>query len=160
MGHAKGTRRVQLSTLAELSLGAVAGALAQLFILPMSIVATRQQVAHKPRSPKPREGASGTAPTGTQPPEQVDDHSFFAVAKDVYDENGVTGFWSGLKPSLILCINPALTYGAFERMCTLPSARSANTRTACRGSTPCACVNAPWTDTWLTLCVQASRPFC
>lgn len=31
----------------------------------------------------------------------------------------MTGLWRGLKPSLVLCINPAITYGMFERFKTL-----------------------------------------
>lgn len=82
------------STAVELSLGAVAGALAQLFTIPVAVVTTRQQTQHKSE----RKG-------------------LLATAKEVIDgEDGVTGLWRGLKASLVLVVNPAITYGAYERL--------------------------------------------
>ncbi|KAF2765607.1 mitochondrial carrier [Teratosphaeria nubilosa] len=81
-------------TAAELSLGAVAGALAQLFTIPISVVTTRQQ----------------TQPKGGK-------KSMLATAKEVTDgPDGVAGLWRGLKASLVLVVNPAITYGAYERL--------------------------------------------
>lgn len=31
-------------------------------------------------------------------------------------EGGVTALWTGLKPGLVLTVNPAITYGVFERL--------------------------------------------
>jgi hypothetical protein len=31
-------------------------------------------------------------------------------------EDGVRGFWKGLKATLVLCVNLAVTYGATERL--------------------------------------------
>jgi hypothetical protein len=82
------------STAIELSLGAVAGALAQLFTIPISVVTTRQQ----------------TQPRG-------DKKGMLATAKEVIDsEDGVSGLWRGLKASLVLVVNPAITYGAYQRL--------------------------------------------
>ena len=82
------------STAIELSLGAIAGALAQLFTIPVSVVTTRQQT-------QPRGQKKGLLATG----------------KEVIDsEDGVTGLWRGLKASLILVVNPAITYGAYQRL--------------------------------------------
>lgn len=82
------------STAVELSLGALAGALAQLFTIPISVVTTRQQ----------------TQPKG-------DKKGMFATAKEVIDsEDGVSGLWRGLKASLVLVVNPAITYGAYQRL--------------------------------------------
>jgi hypothetical protein len=81
-------------TAIELSLGAVAGALAQLFTIPIAVVTTRQQTMPK----NERKGLFGTA-------------------KDVIDsEDGWTGLWRGLKASLVLVINPSITYGAYQRL--------------------------------------------
>jgi len=81
-------------TAVELSLGAVAGALAQLFTIPVAVVTTRQQT--QPKSE--RKGLLGTA-------------------KEVIDsEDGWTGLWRGLKASLVLVINPSITYGAYQRL--------------------------------------------
>ncbi|KAK5664283.1 hypothetical protein OQA88_501 [Cercophora sp. LCS_1] len=84
----------QPSTVVELSLGAVAGALAQLFTIPVAVITTRQQTQKK-----------------------EDRKGFFDTAKEVVDsEDGVSGLWRGLKASLVLVVNPAITYGAYERL--------------------------------------------
>lgn len=81
-------------TAAELSLGAVAGALAQLFTIPVAVVTTRQQ----------------TQPKG-------DKKGLIDTAKEVIEsEDGWTGLWRGLKASLVLVVNPAITYGAYQRL--------------------------------------------
>lgn len=98
-----------LNTATELLLGAIAGAMAQIFTIPVSVIATRQQI-----------GSSDAVKEGEQPA----DESFFGVAKDILKEDGVTGLWRGLKPSLVLTVNPAITYGVFERVKTLILAAS------------------------------------
>lgn len=85
------------STAVELSLGAIAGAVAQLFTIPIAVVTTRQQTANKSE----RKG-------------------IFATGNEVINgPDGVTGLWRGLKASLVLVVNPAITYGAYERLKTI-----------------------------------------
>jgi len=91
-----------LSTAAELLIGAIAGALAQIFTIPVSVIATRQQVGR---------GTSSTAPGAS-----VEDDSFLGVAREIIQEEGVGGLWLGIKPGLVLTVNPAITYGVFERV--------------------------------------------
>lgn len=82
------------STAVELGLGAVAGALAQLFTIPVAVVTTRQQTQSK----EERKGMLETA-------------------REVIDgPDGVKGLWRGLKASLVLVVNPSITYGAYERL--------------------------------------------
>lgn len=82
------------STAIELALGAVAGALAQLFTIPIAVVTTRQQ----------------TQPKGER-------KGIFATGKEVIDgEDGISGLWRGLKASLVLVVNPSITYGAYQRL--------------------------------------------
>ncbi|CAE6529852.1 unnamed protein product [Rhizoctonia solani] len=88
----------QLSTSVELLLGAVAGALAQIFTLPVSVIATRQQIG------KSKSAAEAEA------------SSFVNVGREIVKEDGVGGLWAGIKPSMVLTVNPAITYGAFERI--------------------------------------------
>ena len=39
------------------------------------------------------------------------------TAREVIEsEDGVFGLWRGLKASLVLVVNPAITYGAYERL--------------------------------------------
>jgi len=92
-----GSKPPTLSTLAELVLGAVAGALAQVFTIPVSVIATRQQLGR----------AEELGDT---------DNSFMSVAREIIEEDGVTGLWLGLNPGLVLTVNPAITYGLFERI--------------------------------------------
>ncbi|KAJ6513067.1 mitochondrial carrier domain-containing protein [Mycena sanguinolenta] len=89
-----------LSTAAELLIGAIAGALAQIFTIPVSVIATRQQV-----------GRTGS----TNPGSSAEDDSFLGVAREIVREEGVGGLWLGIKPGLVLTVNPAITYGVFER---------------------------------------------
>lgn len=78
----------------ELTLGAIAAALGQVFTIPVSVIATRQQLAKKRLS-------------------------FKRAIQHILRDDGITGLWRGLRPSLVLCINPAITYGMFERLKTL-----------------------------------------
>ena len=103
----------------ELSLGAIAGALAQIFTIPVAVIATRQQVGKA--TSKGAVAASSTEDTKQVPlaagaKGEVYDDSFLTVAREVIHEDGITGLWSGLRPGLILTINPAITYGVFERV--------------------------------------------
>lgn len=104
-----GSKLPPLSTAAELLMGAVAGALAQIFTIPVSVIATRQQVGRPNK-------LQGLPVAETE--EKVDD-SFFAVANEIIEEEGVTGLWLGIKPGLVLTVNPAITYGMFERVKSL-----------------------------------------
>ena len=81
------------STAAELSLGAVAGALAQLFTIPIAVITARQQTQRKHER-------KGIIETGKEV---------------INSEDGWTGLWRGLKASLVLVVNPSITYGAYQR---------------------------------------------
>lgn len=82
------------STAAELALGAIAGAVAQIFTIPVAVVTTRQQTAKK-----------------------EDRKGLLATAREVIEgPDGPSGLWRGLKASLVLVVNPAITYGAYERL--------------------------------------------
>ncbi|EPE36103.1 Mitochondrial carrier [Glarea lozoyensis ATCC 20868] len=82
------------STAIELSLGAAAGAVAQLFTIPIAVVTTRQQTQSK-----------------------IDRKGMLDTAREViHSEDGWTGLWRGLKASLVLVVNPAITYGAYQRL--------------------------------------------
>jgi adenine nucleotide transporter 17 len=39
-----------------------------------------------------------------------------AMTLQILKEEGISGLWKGLNASLILCINPAITYGVFEKL--------------------------------------------
>lgn len=83
-----------LNTATELTLGALAGAIAQVFTIPVSVITTRQQTQTK----GDRKGLLDTA------------------REVVSSQDGWTGLWRGLKASLVLVVNPAITYGAYQRL--------------------------------------------
>ncbi|KAF3992415.1 hypothetical protein FT663_00695 [Candidozyma haemuli var. vulneris] len=79
------------STPTELFLGALAAAISQLFTMPIGVITTQQQTDKHHRT-------------------------LFQLAKEIYVNDGVVGFWRGLSVSLVLCINPSITYGSYERL--------------------------------------------
>jgi hypothetical protein len=81
-------------TVAELTLAYCSGVLSQHFTVPVAVVTTRQQTTPKAE----RKDMIGTA------------------AEIIQGEDGWTGLWKGLKAGLVLCINPAITYGMTERL--------------------------------------------
>lgn len=94
------------NTATELSLGAVAGAIAQVFTIPVAVVTTRQQT-------QPKGDKKGLIETGREV---------------VNSEDGYSGLWRGLKASLVLVVNPAITYGAYQRLRELLYPGKANLR--------------------------------
>ncbi|KAJ2796833.1 hypothetical protein H4R21_004558 [Coemansia helicoidea] len=83
---------LSLSTVAELAVGAVAGMACQVVTLPVGVVATRQQTAHH---------------TERVPWRQT--------VREIVHAEGIGGLWAGFRPAMLLCANPAITYGVFER---------------------------------------------
>lgn len=90
-GYAK--THANISTGMELFLGGLSGAASQFFTLPIAVVTTRQQT--------------------TPAHEKL---SFKDTVVAIVQEDGLQGLWKGLRASLVLCVNPAITYGAFERL--------------------------------------------
>ena len=65
-----------------------------MFTIPVAVVTTRQQTQSKGE----RKGMLETA------------------KEVIHSEDGWTGLWRGLKASLVLVVNPAITYGAYQRL--------------------------------------------
>lgn len=93
----------------ELGVGFVAGATTKLITTPIANVVTRQQAA------------ALSAPRNQTP-------SFLEIAGKIYTEEGPSGFWSGYSASLILTLNPTLTFFLFEffKRLTLPQSKRTN----------------------------------
>ncbi|POW14347.1 hypothetical protein PSTT_03012 [Puccinia striiformis] len=102
-----GSKAPNLHIITELSLGALAGAIAQIFTIPVSVVATRQQLDNSKTGGK----------------------SLLTTASEIISDDGITGLWRGLKPSLVLTVNPAITYGTFERLKLLVLGQEGGTMT-------------------------------
>ncbi|KAL6453432.1 LOW QUALITY PROTEIN: ANT1 Peroxisomal adenine nucleotide transporter 1 [Candida maltosa Xu316] len=78
-------------TATELFLGALAAAISQCFTMPIGVITTQQQTDKQHRS-------------------------LYQLVKEILEHDGVTGLWRGLRVSLVLCINPSITYGSYERL--------------------------------------------
>lgn len=79
------------NTATQLALGALAAAVSQLFTMPVGVITTQHQTDKHHRG-------------------------IPALIKEVLEHEGVTGLWKGLRVSLVLCINPSITYGSYERL--------------------------------------------
>lgn len=79
----------------ELGIGIAAAALSKLFSAPLSNIVTRKQT-------------SAMLYPNAKPP------SFVDIYQDIMREKGITGFWSGYSASLLLTLNPSITYIMYE----------------------------------------------
>jgi hypothetical protein len=88
-----------LPALEELTVGFLAGSFTKLLTTPIANIVTRKQasVMTSAQSEKPQR-------------EPTTSH----IAHDILDEKGILGFWSGYSASLILTLNPSLTFFLFE----------------------------------------------
>jgi hypothetical protein len=126
-------------TAVELSLGAVAGAIAQVFTIPVAVVTTRQQT-------QPKGERKGLIDTGREV---------------IHSEDGWSGLWRGLKASLVLVVNPAITYGAYERLRVMLFAGKTKLKPSeafCKlGSSPNLCTSPSLTSQCWEPCLKRSR---
>lgn len=98
-----------LPALEELGVGFVAGATTKLCTTPIANVTTRQQ-------------AAALANKGGRTPSSME------IANNIRTADGLSGFWSGYSASLILTLNPSLTFFLFEflKRVTLPKSKREN----------------------------------
>lgn len=88
--------KAALPALEELGVGALAGGLSKLFTTPLSNIVVRKQTY------------SMTSPTTSKSP------SISSVISDIREKKGITGLWSGYSASLILTLNPSLTFFLYD----------------------------------------------
>ncbi|CAK7894972.1 peroxisomal adenine nucleotide transporter 1 [[Candida] anglica] len=79
------------TTATELFLGALAAAISQLFTMPIGVITTQQQTDKSQKS-------------------------LIQLGQDILEQDGISGLWRGLRVSMVLCINPSITYGSYERL--------------------------------------------
>ncbi|KAK6519624.1 hypothetical protein TWF281_003448 [Arthrobotrys megalospora] len=95
-----------LGVFEELSIGVLAGAIAKFFTAPIANVVTRKQTAALQR-------------------EKVETRTIYkntdtrAIIKQIYKEKGIKGFWSGYDATLLLTLNPAITFFLYETLKSL-----------------------------------------
>ena len=94
-----GAKATTLPVLDELAVGALAGACSKLFTTPISNIVTRKQTASMVAA---RSNGPSSEPS-------VSD-----IAASIRKEKGLQGFWSGYSASLILTLNPSLTFFLHE----------------------------------------------
>ena len=90
-----------LPVLEELSVGFLAGAFAKLLTTPISNIVTRMQTSSMLEARSEEKVAGRPATVGS-------------IAAQIRSEKGLQGFWSGYSASLILTLNPSLTFFLFE----------------------------------------------
>lgn len=90
-----------LSVVKELSVGIAAGAFAKLITTPVQNIVIRQQTAAL---------VAARDPTFSTTPRESDKLSMKDVALQIRSERGLAGFWAGYSASIILTLNPALTF--------------------------------------------------
>lgn len=91
----QGSRK--LSALDEIGVGALAGAFSKLFTTPIQNVVTRIQTATMLQARNPASSV----------PQKL---SAKDIALQIRDEKGLLGFWSGYSASLVLTLNPSITF--------------------------------------------------
>jgi transmembrane carrier protein len=91
----RGTKRLPMQE--ELGVGMLAGAISRLFTTPVQNIVTRKQTAAMIRAKidDPSKGPST---------------SMREIAAQIKQEKGILGFWSGYSATLVLTLNPALTF--------------------------------------------------
>ncbi|KAF9092131.1 hypothetical protein BGX23_004580 [Mortierella sp. AD031] len=110
----------QLSTFQELFLGAEAGIISRFFTAPIHVVTTRQQVMGKDillqqQQQQQSQGKNTTTTTTTGAGgAKAQKVSARSIVREIYAQDGITGFWAGYAPTVILSINPSITYFLFE----------------------------------------------
>ena len=95
-------RRQHLPVLDELSVGFAAGATARFFTMPISAIVTRLQTTSMVAGRS--SGARGETP------------SVRSIVEQIQSEKGLRGFWSGYSATLVLTLNPSLTFFFFENL--------------------------------------------
>ncbi|PQE32246.1 mitochondrial carrier protein [Rutstroemia sp. NJR-2017a WRK4] len=90
------TSKDALPVLEELGVGALAGAISKFFTTPLANVVVRKQTH------------SMTSNSNSKSP------SLSSIAQSIMEKKGLAGFWSGYSASLILTLNPSLTFFLFE----------------------------------------------
>ena len=109
---------------ASLAIASVAGCVNVLMTLPIWTIVAKMQADVKKRSAEgvEEDDAKDVEEDISRAVAEKRRHSsrktsalgFFDIARAVYHDGGVAGFWQGLAPSLVMVSNPALQYALYE----------------------------------------------
>jgi len=103
---------IPLSTPVSLLVAAAAGAINTTCTTPFWVVTTRMQNARKQQMMMRQKG------------EEPSDTTVTTTIKNLWDEGGLSSFFTGLTPSLILVLNPAIQYMVYEQLRLLVLAKT------------------------------------
>ena len=98
--HGRGTTYKSLPAVDELSVGFLAGALTKLLTTPIATIVTRKKAS--------------TLIAARSSPHSPDDDTVLGIARRIHSEKGIQGFWSGYSASLVLTLNPSITFFLYE----------------------------------------------
>lgn len=93
-------------------MGAAAGMCAKLFTTPVSNVVTRKQMASLLKSRSNSGNSSPASPASPSPLKRANESpkTFSEIVSDIRREKGILGLWAGYSASLVLTLNPSLTF--------------------------------------------------
>jgi Mitochondrial carrier protein len=94
-----GSSEAVLPAIEELTVGFMAGSFTKLLTTPIANIVTRKQAS---------------VMTSAKSDELAREQKTSQIAHDILNEKGILGFWSGYSASLILTLNPSLTFFLFE----------------------------------------------
>ena len=91
-----------LTIIEELSVGSLAGAFSKFLTTPIANIVTRKQTS--------------SMLSARDMGKDTEEGSLRSIASQIHAEKGVQGFWSGYSASLVLTLNPSLTFFFFEAL--------------------------------------------
>ncbi|VVT54531.1 uncharacterized protein SAPINGB_P004122 [Magnusiomyces paraingens] len=100
-----------LGVIEELAIGSLAGIFCKFFTAPLNNIVTRQQTAALTAATSKSCFSKSTIDVGHTQARHV---SAARVARDIYNERGIWGFWTGFRATILLSVNPSLTYYFFQ----------------------------------------------
>ena len=98
----RGLSARHLPVLDELGVGFLAGAFSKFFTTPIANIVTRKQTS--------------SMLSARSPNKVIGQGSVHSIAKQIRKEKGLSGYWSGYSASLVLTLNPSLTFFFFETL--------------------------------------------
>lgn len=109
VGQRTGKPPSTLGVAEELLIGTLAGMFCKFWTSPLNNIVTRKQV-------------------GSMNEKQHSKRTAMDVVNEIWKEKGLTGFWTGYKATILLSINPSLTYYFFQvlRTMVIPRKRREN----------------------------------